>query len=85
MPTVLIIIVSCVFVSLLIVIYDLWKSNHFIKEYAEKHTIEEIEEMISEEEKLIESGKFKGIMLEDMLDRKEFWENIRKYKVTGKF
>lgn len=84
MTTVLYIIIGCCFISIMIIIHDILTRDNFIKNYAKKHTIEEIEEMISEEEKLIESGKFKGIMLEDMLDRKEFLETIKKFKIERK-
>ena len=84
MSIILIIIIVLVFISFGVVLYGLYDNSKFIKEYAKKHTIEEIDRIISEEQKLIESGSFKGIMLEDMLDRVEQWEMIKKYKLTGK-
>ena len=85
MSVVLIIIGVCVIISLLVVLHGLYESSKFIKTYAEKYSIEEIDDMIEKEEELINRGTFKGIFLEDILDRKELWENIKKYKLTGKF
>ena len=85
MSVVLIIIGICVIISLLVVLHGLYESSKFIKTYAEKYSIEEIDDMIEKEEELINRGVFKGIFLEDILDRKEWWENIKKYKLNGKF
>ncbi len=85
MSVVLIFIGILVIISLLVLLHGLYESSKFIKTYAEKYSVEEIDDMIEKEEELINRGVFKGIFLEDILDRKELWENIKKYKLDGKF
>ena len=50
---------------------------------ANENTIEHIDEIISEDEKLINAKTFKGYMLESLLGHKELWEQIKNHKLKN--
>lgn len=54
----------------------------FIRRMAKKYTYQEINEKIANDLEEIKSTKYKGTMLESILDHKELWEQIKEYKRT---
>ena len=78
------IIALLVLIAVLIFVTGHVEYEHYIKKLAETKTIEEIEEKINEDNELIDSNSFGGHMLENLLDHKELWEQVRNYKLTNK-
>lgn len=60
------------------------KFKDYVKKMAESETIESIEKRIKEDIDSIENGNFSGEMLEMILDHKDLWEQVKKYKLNAK-
>ena len=83
---IIVILLACVglfIISLIVHLYSKYEYNNFIQKMANENTIEHIDEIISEDEKLINAKTFKGYMLESLLDHKELWEQIKKHKMEN--
>lgn len=83
---IIVILLACVglfILSLIVYLYSKHEYNNFIHKMANENTIEHIDEIISEDEKLINTKTFKGYMLESLLDHKELWEQIKKHKMEN--
>lgn len=80
-----ILILLCVFFALflatvLLIIIGTYEYKHYIKKLANKHTLDEIEEKIKNDEDELLNAKYKGIMLTNLIEHKELWEQVRDYK-----
>ena len=83
---IIVILLACVglfIISLIVHLYSKYEYNNFIQKMANENTIEHIDEIISEDEKLINAKTFKGYMLESLLDHKELWEQIKNHKLKN--
>jgi hypothetical protein len=58
--------------------------NEHIKKLAETHTEKEIEEKIKKDTEELKNTNYKGAILENILNHKELWENVKKYKTNTK-
>ena len=83
---IIVILLACVglfIISFIVYLYLKYEYNNFIHKMANENTIEHIDEIISEDEKLINAKTFKGYMLENLLDHKELWEQIKNHKLKN--
>lgn len=83
---IIVILLACVglfIISLIVHLYSKYEYNNFIQKMANENTIEHIDEIISEDEKLINAKTFKGFMLESLIDHKELWEQIKNHKLKN--
>lgn len=83
---IIVILLACVglfIISLIVHLYSKYEYNNFIQKMANENTIEHIDEIISEDEKLINAKTFKGYMLESLLGHKELWEQIKNHKLKN--
>ena len=83
---IIVILLACVglfIISLIVHLYSKYEYNNFIQKMANENTIEHIDEIISEDEKLINAKTFKGYMLESLLDHKELWEQIKNHNLKN--
>lgn len=69
--------------SLLAFIFGNIEYNLYIKNLAKNNTIEQIDKIIANDIEFIDKGNFKGYMLNDILDHKELWEQVRNYKIRN--
>lgn len=53
----------------------------YINKLAKTNTLEYIEKRIKERQEDIERGIYKGIMLENLLDEMEMWQQVRNCKL----
>ena len=53
----------------------------YINKLAKTNTLEYIEKRIKERQEDIERGIYKGIMLENLLDEMEMWQQVRNRKL----
>lgn len=58
------------------------EENLYIRKLAKKYTYEQINQKIKNDEEEINNTKYKGAMMETILDHKELWEKIKQYKRT---
>ena len=83
---IIVILLACVglfIISLIVHLYSKYEYNNFIQKMANETTIEHIDEIISEDEKLINAKTFKGYMLESILGHKKLWEQIKNHKLKN--
>ena len=83
---IIVILLACVglfIISLIVHLYSKYEYNNFIQKMANENTIEHIDEIISEDEKLINAKTFKGYMLESILGHKKLWEQIKNHKLKN--
>lgn len=71
----------CFIMSLTLFYRESAKFDKYINNFAEKYSLDEIEEKIKEDEELLISGTFKGQFLENILTHKEVWEQIKNHKL----
>jgi hypothetical protein len=77
----LIILIIC---TILFFVIGSFEYEHYIKKLASIKTIEEIDLQIKKDVDAINSERFKGKMLENILDHMEMWEQVKNYKLTNK-
>ena len=75
--------VILIITSLLAYFHGSIEYDEYIKKLANKHTIEEINKKISDDDELLEKKYFKGIFLDSIRDHKEMWEQVKKYKLNN--
>ena len=83
---IIVILLACVglfIISLIVHLYSKYEYNNFIQKMANENTIEHIDEIISEDEKLINAKTIKAYMLESLLGHKELWEQIKNHKLKN--
>lgn len=79
--SVLIILIIC---TILFFVFGSFEYEHYIKKLASIKTIEEIDLQIKKDVDAINSERFKGKMLENILDHMEMWKQVKNYKLTNK-
>ena len=79
----LLVIFLLAFITFLVFAIGHVEYEHYIKKLAESKTIEQIEEKIKSDDDAIKSGSFGGRMLENILDHKELWEQVKHYKLNA--
>ena len=62
------------------IVYEVSRYNEYIDRLAEQYTVEEIENKISFQKHLLETGHFKGEMFEEISDTLSLWEEVLKRK-----
>ena len=78
-----IVILILLFISAMVFIHGKIEYSAFIKKLAKEKTFEEIDKIIENDTKAIESKSFSGSILENILDHKELWEQIRECKIKN--
>lgn len=84
MTTFFAILTILVLLGILIYIMSNVEYSLHIQRLSNNNTIEQIEDQIEKDAQAINSGKFSGHMLDNILDHKELWEQVKNYKITGK-
>lgn len=85
MKILLIIYLVLFFISVIIIIYDKYDYINFIKKNANKHTIEEIDNIIQKDNAIIEEEtQYDRTYIDIIRDNIELWEQIRNYKLYKK-
>jgi len=83
MSIVLILYLGLIILCAIIFAYANYDYHRFIRKMSNKHSIEHINEIISNDETFINSKSFGGHMLEMILDHKELWERIKNHKLKN--
>lgn len=78
--SVLIILIIC---TISFFVFGSFEYEQYIKKLASIKTIEEIDLQIKKDVDAINSERFKGKMLENILDHMEMWEQVKNYKLTN--
>lgn len=85
MKILLIIYLVLFFISVIIIIYDKYNYINFIKKNANKHTIEEIDNIIQKDNAILEEEtQYDRTYIDIIRDNIELWEQIRNYKLYKK-
>lgn len=85
MKILLIIYLVLFFISVIIIIYDKYDYINFIKKNANKHTIEEIDNIIQKDNAILEEEtQYDRTYIDIIRDNIELWEQIRNYKLYKK-
>lgn len=69
------------FISTMVFIHEKMEYSDFIKKLAKEKTFEEIDKIIENDTKAIESKSFSGNILENIIDHLELWEQIKECKL----
>lgn len=79
----LIIVILLIFVGSLITFgIGIIQYKLYIRKMAKRYTYQEINEKIKKDLEELTNAKYRGAMLESVLDHKELWEQIKEYKRT---
>ena len=80
---ILVIVLSTLFIlSLIVIAYSKYDYQNYIKKYANKYTIEEINNIIQKDNAILEKEKqYDRTYIDIILDNIELWKQIRKYKL----
>lgn len=81
MVLLLVVILTLIVLSLLILGIGVIDYKNYINKLAKTNTLEYIEKRIKERQEEIERGIYKGIMLENLLDEMEMWQQVRTIKL----
>ncbi len=85
MKILLIIYLLLFFISVIIIIHDKYNYINFIKKNANKHTIEEIDNVIQKDNAILEEEtQYDRTYIDIIRDNIELWEQIRNYKLYKK-
>lgn len=85
MKILLIIYLLLFFISVIIIIHDKYNYINFIKKNANKHTIEEIDNIIQKDNAILEEEtQYDRTYIDIIRDNIELWEQIRNYKLYKK-
>lgn len=85
MKILLIIYLVLFFISVIIIIHDKYNYINFIKKNANKHTIEEIDNVIQKDNAILEEEtQYDRTYIDIIRDNIELWEQIRNYKLYKK-
>ena len=79
------IIIVLVLLAILVTVVGRVEYELYIKKLAETKTFEEIERKINEDIDTINKGNFKGRILENILDHKELWEQVKEQKLKMQY
>lgn len=75
-------IVFMFLLSVIIIMVGMVEHKIYIRRLAKRHTYQEINEKIDKDLEEINNTNYKGKMLENLLDHKELWEQVKEYKRT---
>lgn len=79
------VIIVLVLLAVLVTVVGRAEYELYIKKLAETKTFEEIDEKINEDIDTINKGNFKGRILENILDHKELWEQVKELKLKMQY
>jgi len=69
-------------ISVTIILVGIIGHKLYVRKLAKKYTYQEINERINDVSVVISNTNYKGKMLENLLDHKELWEQVKEYKRT---
>ena len=76
-------IIGIIFIVMLIIFFvSIAEEKLYVRKLAKKYTYEQINQKIKNDEQEINNTKYKGAMMETILEHKELWEKIKQYKRT---
>ena len=75
-------IVLMFLLSVIIIMVGMVEYKIYIRGLAKRHTYQEINEKIDKDLEEINNANYKGKILENLLDHKELWEQVKEYKRT---
>ena len=80
---ILVIVLSTLFIlSLIVIAYSKYDYQNYIKKYANKYTIDEINTIIQKYKKILEQEReYDRTNIDIILDDIELWEQVRNYKL----
>ena len=80
---ILVIVLSTLFIlSLIVITYSKYDYQNYIKKYANKYTIDEINTIIQKYKKILEQEReYDRTNIDIILDDIELWEQVRNYKL----
>lgn len=79
------VIIMLILLAILISVVGRVEYELYIKKLAETKTFEEIDKKINEDIETINKGNFKGHILENILDHKELWEQVKEHKLKMQY
>ena len=79
------IIIVLVLLAILVTVVGRVEYELYIKKLAETKTFEEIDRKINEDIDTINKSNFKGRILENILDHKELWEQVKELKLKMQY
>lgn len=82
---ILVIVLSIlVILSVICTAYDKYGYQNYIKKYANKYTVDKINNIIDKNKKLLEKeSKYDRTNIDLILDDIELWEQVRNYKLSN--
>lgn len=84
MKILLIIYLVLFFISVIIIIHDKYNYINFIKKNANKHTIEEIDNIIQKDNAILEEEtQYDRTYIDIIRDNIELWEQIKSHKLKN--
>lgn len=82
MKILVIVLLTLFILSLIIIVYSKYDYQNYIKKYANKYTIDEINTIIQKYKKILEQEReYDRTNIDIILDDIELWEQVRNYKL----
>ena len=82
---ILLIVLAILFIlSIIVVVYGNYDYQNYIKKYANKYTVDKINNIIEKNKKLLEKeSEYDRTNIDLILDDIELWEQVRNYKLSN--
>ena len=82
MKILVIVLLTLFILSLIVIAYSKYDYQNYIKKYANKYTVDKINNIIEKNKKLLEKeSEYDRTYIDIILDNIELWKQIRKYKL----
>ena len=84
MKILVIVLLTLFILSLIVIAYSKYDYQNYIKKYANKYTVDKINNIIEKNKKLLEKeSEYDRTNIDLILDDIELWEQVRNYKLSN--
>ena len=78
----MIVLLTLLIISIIMILYGKYDYKYYIKKYANKYTVDKINNIIEKNKKLLEKeSEYDRTNIDLILDDIELWEQVRNYKL----